>query len=253
MAIEYETLVTGSLAGQIAEKIREAIMDGRLKADDQLPTEEELAESFKVSRPTIREALKRLAAQNLVRSRRGPTGGTFVNRPSHQEIGAALASSAMLLVSLGELGLAEIIEARLELETICCRFASERRNEANLAAMQAELEHQRNPELSDSDFCASDVRFHRALVDATQNAVLQFLMFAVIEALQPVANLVVFRYRNRHQVVNQHEQIYKAIHSRDADEAIKILTEQMTNLREQYEQAQEWRQRRDESQSLSGW
>lgn len=245
MAIEYEALVTGSLAGQIAEKIREAIIEGRLKADDQLPTEGELAESFKVSRPTIREALKRLAAQNLIRSRRGPTGGTFVNRPSYEELGAALASSAMLLVSLGELGLAEIIEARLELETVCCRFASERRNETNLAAMAAELEVQRSPELSDAGFCTSDVRFHRALADSTQNAVLQFIMFAVIEALQPVANLVVFRYRNRHQVVSQHEQIYQAIKAQDAGEAVKVLTEQMMNLREQYEQAQEWRQQRE--------
>lgn len=247
MAIEYETLVTGSLAGQIAEKIREAIVGGRLKADDQLPTEEELAESFKVSRPTIREALKRLAAQNLIRSRRGPTGGTFVNRPSHEELGAALATSAMLLASLGELGLSEIIEARLELEAVCCRFASIRRKESELVAMAAEIELQKGPGMSDADFCASDVRFHRALVDSTQNSILQFIMFAVIEALQPVANLVVFRYRNRHQVVSQHEQIYMAIKAQNADEAVRVLTEQMMNLREQYEQAQEWQQRREAS------
>ena len=53
--VSYAPLVTAGLAKQIAEQIREAITDGTLKADDQLPTEEELARQFRVSRPTIRE------------------------------------------------------------------------------------------------------------------------------------------------------------------------------------------------------
>ena len=80
--LNYEPVVNVSLAKQISERILESITDGTLKADDQLPTEEVLASQFQVSRPTIREALKRLAAQSLIRSRRGPSGGTFVNRPS---------------------------------------------------------------------------------------------------------------------------------------------------------------------------
>jgi DNA-binding transcriptional MocR family regulator len=61
MAINFQPLVAESLAKQIAENIRSSILDGSLKVDDQLPTEEVLAEKFNVSRPTIREALKRLA------------------------------------------------------------------------------------------------------------------------------------------------------------------------------------------------
>ena len=67
MAIQYQPIVTKSVSKQIAEQIRESIVDGRLQADDRLPTEAELARQFGVSRPTVREALKRLAAQNLIR------------------------------------------------------------------------------------------------------------------------------------------------------------------------------------------
>ena len=105
MSITYEPIVTASIAKQIAEQIRESIMDGRLKADDRLPTEHELAKQFEVSRPTIREALKRLAAQNLIRSRRGPSGGTFVNRPSEEEVRSNLTTTMTLLISLGEFDL----------------------------------------------------------------------------------------------------------------------------------------------------
>ena len=50
-----------------------------------LPSETELCEHFNVSRSTVREALKRLAAQNLIRTQRGATGGAFVNRLSYDQ------------------------------------------------------------------------------------------------------------------------------------------------------------------------
>ena len=66
-----------SLSIQIAEAIRNAIISGDLIVDERLPSEAELAEQFAVSRPTVREALKRLAAQSLIRTQRGATGGAF--------------------------------------------------------------------------------------------------------------------------------------------------------------------------------
>jgi GntR family transcriptional repressor for pyruvate dehydrogenase complex len=246
MAINFQPPVTESLAKQISENIRSAIMDGSLKVDDQLPTEEILAKKFKVSRPTIREALKRLAAQNLIRSRRGPTGGTFVNRPSQEELRSSMTGAAMLMVSMGEFSLSEIAEARRELELPCCRLAAERREDTHLQAMAAEIETQKDPATTDEEFCASDVRFHRALVDATGNPVMQFVMFAVIEALQPATNLVIFRFREREKILAQHELIYSAIKGQNADVAAKALAEQMNYLCEQYAEAQEWRRDRDQ-------
>lgn len=246
MAINYQPLVAESLANQIAENIRSAIVEGNLKVDDQLPTEEILAEKYNVSRPTIREALKRLAAQNLIRTRRGPSGGTFVNRPSQEDLRSSLTGAAMLMVSMGEFSLSEIAEARRELELICCRLAAENREEAHLLAMAKEIEKQKDPDVSDVDFCASDVRFHRALVDATRNPVLQFVMFSVIEALQPATNLVIFRFREREKILNQHERIYESIKAGKAGPAENALAEQMNYLCDQYAQAQEWRRQRDE-------
>ena len=232
MAIKFEPLVTESLAKQIAENIREAIVKGSLKVDERLPTEEELAARFEVSRPTIREALKRLAAQHLIRSRRGPTGGTFVNRPSQDEIRLNLTNAMTLLVGMGEFNLADIAETRQGLETLCCRLAAERRTDAHLVALVVELDIQRDPALSDVDFCASDVRFHRVLADATDNALLKFIVLTVIDALQPVANMVVYQFRERQRLVSQHESILAALQARDADSAIAALNEQIADLGE---------------------
>jgi len=244
MAIQYQPIVTESVSKRIAEKIRESIVDGRLEADDRLPTEEELARQFEVSRPTIREALKRLAAQNLIRSRRGPTGGTFVNRPTHDEIGAHLTTATTLMVTLGEFDLTDIAEARLELESLCVRLAAERREDSHLARMAEEIERQRDPAISDEAFCASDVGFHRALVDASRNPVLQFVMFAVIEALQPLENMIIFRFRERERIVEQHERILAALRAQDAAAAADAVSAQMTYLRAQFDQAKDSRRKR---------
>ena len=238
MSITFEPVVATSITRQIAEQIRQSILDGRLKADDRLPTEHELAEQFNVSRPTIREALKRLAAQNLIRSRRGPAGGTFVKRPTQEEARANLTTATTLMVTLGEFDLTDIAEARHELELMCGRLAAERREQGHLDQMKDEIEVQKQDGLSDEEFCASDVRFHRALVDATGNRVLQFIMHTVIEALQPVENMIIFRFRDREMTIRQHRKILKAIRSGDVERAEKAVTGQMVYLTEQFARAQ---------------
>ncbi len=245
MSVQYKPVVTKSAAKQIAEQIRESIVDGRLKADDRLPTEYELAEQFHVSRPTIREALKRLAAQNLIRSRRGPAGGTFINKPSQEEVQSHLTTAVTLLVTLGEFDLSEIAEARHELEILCGRLAAERRGEQHLARMKEEIVYQKSNKISDEEFCASDIRFHRALIDSAKNPVLGFVMFAVIEALQPVENMVIFKFLDRGKIIRQHERIYAAIKAGDPERTEKAITEQMNYLREQFARAQDARSKRD--------
>lgn len=247
MALEFKLLIAESLAKQIAEKIRVAILSGDLEINARLPTEQELAQRFKVSRPTIREALKRLAAQNLIRSRRGPTGGSFVCRPSAEELQSSLMAATTLLVSLGEFSLVEVAEARAQLERMCSRVAAERRDQSHLARMAEEIAIQKSGRLTDQEFCASDVRFHRALVDSTGNAIFRFIMFTVIEALQPISNMVITHFRDRGKIVRQHERIYRAICASDPEAAEAAVVAQMRYLRRKYQEAQAWRQRRDET------
>lgn len=241
MSFEVEPVNRSSLSSQIADQLQEAILDGTLKADDRLPTEEELSKRYQVSRPTIREALKRLAAKNLVRSKRGPTGGTFVTKPSVTQLSDSLTSAATMLVSLKEVDLDEINAARLELETTCCRLAAEERTDAQLTAMAEELERQRDDQITAEDFCASDVRFHRIIADASGNRMLSFVMYAVIEALQPVSNMISYRFRERAVIVDQHNRLLEALRERDANTACAVLREQIEYLAARHQDAQAWR------------
>lgn len=244
MQRQLPTVVTASVAKQISEQIREAIVSGRLQVGQRLPTEDELAQTYGVSRPTIREALKRLAAQHLVRSRRGPLGGNFVAEPDPALFAASLTGTATMLVSLGVFNFAEIARARFEMEASCCQLAAENWQTQHIQAMEEALASSCDPSISDEDFCAADVRFHRAIVDATCNAPLRFMMYAVVEALLPITNLVTFRVRERKAIIGYHERILSGIRRRKPRAAIESLRELIDYLENLYGQSSAMREAR---------
>lgn len=242
--VGYEHIVTASAAKQIAEHIRSAILEGRLKSEERLPTEEELAVRYGVSRPTVREALKRLAAQNLISSKRGPSGGTFVNSLTLEDIAQNVTSAATLLVTIGGLKMTEIAEARIELEGLCCDLAVRHLTGETIAALHEALDEQRNPALTDEEFCASDVRFHRLIVEATRNTMLRFVMYALIEALVPVTNMVIVYVRDRSAIIAHHENMLAALERRDAAAMREHLRLLVGYLLESWSQARKERKRR---------
>jgi DNA-binding FadR family transcriptional regulator len=235
--LEIGPINKSSLSKQVADQLQEAILEGTLKADDRLPTEDELAQRFQVSRPTIREALKRLAAKNLIRSRRGPTGGSFVNHLGKNELSEHLTTASTLFVSMNQVSLDEISATRLEMESYCFRLASQHRTDEDIELLRQHLTHQKNRNISPEEFCAADVRFHRAIADASHNKMLSFIMYTLIEALQPVSNMIAYRFRERDIITSQHERIFNAIHDQDANLACAILAEQIDYLQQLHEDA----------------
>ncbi len=213
------------LPAQIAKALRDAILSGELTVDDRLPSEADLAEKFDVSRPTVREALKRLAAQSLIRTERGAFGGAFVRRLSYSEAQDAHATTSTLLLSINEVDFEVACEARYAMEKSCTVLASERRTDDDIAAMRAEIYRQQQPRLSDESFCASDVALHRALVNATSNPVLSYQLAGAVEAMQPLMNMITFSARSREHIVTIHTKLTDAIEARDAGAADQALAE----------------------------
>ncbi len=211
------------LSAQIAKAIRDAIVAGDLIVDERLPSEAELAEQFEVSRATVREALKRLAAQSLIRTQRGAFGGAFVNRLSFEEAYGQQITTSTLLLSMNEVSFDTACEARYALERACAPLCAQRRTADHLATMRAEIHRQGQQGLSDEAFCASDVAFHRALVDGAGNPVLSYQLAGAVEAMQPLMNMITFTARNRSEIIALHTGIADALEARDGAEAERVL------------------------------
>ncbi len=205
------------LSAQIAANIRDAIVSGALIVDERLPSEAEMALHFDVSRATVREALKRLAAQSLIRTQRGATGGAFVNRISFEAAQEQQITTSILLLSMNAVSFETACEARYALERACAPLAAKRRKNIHINAMRAELDVLKAPDLTDEGFCASDVAFHRALVDAACNPVLSYQLAGAVEAMQPLMNMITFTARDRARIIAIHTTIVDAAEDHDAD------------------------------------
>ena len=213
------------LSAKIAKNIRDAIISGALIVDERLPSEADLSGQFNVSRPTVREALKRLAAQSLIRTQRGATGGAFVNRISFQDAYPQQITTSTLLLSMNDVSFDVACEARYTLERACASLSAARRTPDQLASMRTEIFRQSQPALSDEAFCASDVAFHRALVDGAGNPVLSYQLAGAVEAMQPLMNMITFTARSRAAIIDLHSQIADALEASDAPCVEACLTE----------------------------
>lgn len=158
----------------VAADIRARILSGEL--DEGLPTEMVLLEEFSVSRPTLREALRILETEGLVRTRRGKQGGAVVSRPT---VDTAAYHLGLVLQSVGA-DLNDLATARHLLEPLCVSLAAQRDDREKVAAELEELVDESKELMGDgAAFTASLLRFHEQLVKSCQNQTLQILVGTV--------------------------------------------------------------------------
>ncbi|TFL18679.1 FadR/GntR family transcriptional regulator [Jannaschia formosa] len=212
------------LSTDISDRLAARIASGDLVADDRLPSEAELAVQFDCSRATVREALKRLAARNLIRTRRGNAGGAFVNRLTFEAAVEAHVATSTLLLSMNAVDFETAAEARFALERACVDLACRNHAPEDLSAMRAALDLLTQP-CDDVAFCAADVAFHRAFVDAARNPVLSYQLAGAVEAMQPLMNMITFADRDRTGIAALYRRLANAVRARDAGEARHVLTE----------------------------
>lgn len=158
----------------VAADIRARILSGEL--DEGLPTEMVLLDEFSVSRPTLREALRILETEGLVRTRRGKQGGAVVSRPT---VDTAAYHLGLVLQSV-HVDLKDLANARHLLEPLCVSLAAQRPDREKVAADLEALVDESEELIGDgAAFTASLLRFHEALVKACQNETLQILVGTV--------------------------------------------------------------------------
>ncbi len=219
-----------SAAVQIADQLRAAIADGSLSPGDRLPPEVQLAEEYGVSRGTVREAVRLLAAEHLVASTRGANGGTFVQLPEADAVAEQVGHLIALWLRAGDVSLAEVSHARSVLERECVRLAALNRTENLLAAIRWPVEESRNPSLGLDEWLATDIEFHTAISKAAANRILELAMTAV-HLVRPVTNTVLLPELERGPVVDHHWAMYEAIRDRDPDGAVRAFDEHAAYLR----------------------
>ncbi len=216
----------------IVEQVERAIRNGDLLPGDRLPSERDLMTQFALSRSTIREALRVLESNGLVRSRPGDQRGVEVLAFSTR----ALSQSIHSLVQLERLTLPDLIFFRMLVEGTLAGLAAGFRTEANLQTLKDSIDAMRSAAWTTADaYSEADVAFHEIISEIAGNQLL-IVCNGVVRA--SVHNLIAERIasgaRKQEQMleaVQRHEVLYDAIRTGDAQLATRVSR---TNLFEYY-------------------
>jgi len=209
---------------QITSAIRERVLDGSLSPGTRLPTEDELAQRFGVSRPTIRLAMRRLQDLGVITSERGRTGGHRISDPSQSQLVNHV--DGFITVALGghQLTYEHLLDVRRGLDLLAASSAATEADEghrAELTSLGAQLAAPRIAQGSVEAALDLDLTVHHSLARASRNPLLLGLYSAILFAFRRsgfAASL-----SDPHRVLVHLDEVIDAVLVGDADGAAAAM------------------------------
>ncbi|MGE0100548.1 MAG: FadR/GntR family transcriptional regulator [Hydrogenophaga sp.] len=217
-----------NLSAPLRETILEQLQAGQWRAGDRLPTERELADTFAVSRTTVRKALAELKQQGLIEQTVG--SGTFVTEQAGARLGRRVQQDSSQHTSP-----ADLMEARLALEPAIIELAIRNANAADLQRMDACCDQAEAADTLEA-FEHWDAELHQAIADAAHNSFVGnvFSLMKTVRAQGDWGQLkkksVTPERRLAYQA--QHRQIVSALRDRDAARARELTLEHLLHVRQ---------------------
>ena len=176
MAIQK--VVKSSVSQQVFDQLRQQILSGSWKPGDKLPSENELAAQFGVSRVTVRNALQKLSGLGLLETRFGE--GSFIRGP---EAGAAL-NQLVPMLYLGRETLRDILTFRRMVEGPICEIACRRATDGEIEQLRQLLGRMERAEADLAAFARLDSQFHELLARLTRSRMMQQIYQIIDDAIQ---------------------------------------------------------------------
>ncbi|GAB3257906.1 FadR/GntR family transcriptional regulator [Kineosporia babensis] len=216
---------------RVAGELRQMIVDGELQPGDRLPSEGELTARMRISRGTLREALRVLSAQKLLTSSRGVNGGTFVAEPSPDDVVEHLETSLTLL-SRSRVTSAHLLEMRSQLEVPAAELAARRRSEEDLHQLEQSVAGMN--EAGDPSVAHLNSHFHLLLLRAAGNPVLEMMATPVFTVLRERFHRVEPGEEFWLRVAAEHAEIVAHVRDRNSRGARRAMRSHLSGLRDTY-------------------
>jgi GntR family transcriptional regulator, transcriptional repressor for pyruvate dehydrogenase complex len=209
-----------SVPDHVFDQLREAILTGRYRPGERLPTQRALAADLEVNLASVREALKRLEQLRLVEVRHGDATRVLDWRRSGGLEALVLHGGA---TALGD----DLFEARRLLLVEAARLAAVRRSEQQAQSLR-ELAVAVQVASEDATALLADWAFMAALVEAAGNLVFQLIMNSVRELYLPHAQAFAPLVSHRDELAGQYMAAARAVSDGDADGAASAIDQLAT-------------------------
>ncbi len=216
------------LSSRIAEQLQALIAERRLKEADRLPSEADLARLLRVSRPSLREALKTLAAVGLVEIRHGR--GTYVKS---EDVDRALNRATSAWFSGRGTG-RHLIEIRQLLEPSAAAWAAERATPGERRALAEVVSRMQAVQPDDPTLVETlerlDTELHHRIAVATHNPLLVRVMRSLMDLLSESRKRSLRIPGQGLKSVRYHQAIARAINRTDPQAAARAMREHLEDV-----------------------
>lgn len=216
------------VAEQVAREILRVIQRDGLQPGSTLPSEAVMLERFNIGRGSLREALRILEVNGLVIIKTGPGGGPIVAASTPASFGQ------MWTLHLQSIGATyrELLDTRIEYESMLARRAAERVDADKAAAIKATLEESEELPADDMQYATVTTGFHSVVCASGDNAVMALATNAIQSIWSRRVTTVLFAPEDRPLVHQQHRDIAKAIERGNGRKAEQLMREHMDHYRE---------------------
>ena len=223
-------LRSASLGEQLAGRIGQLIESGEFVEGGRLPSENDLAERFGVSRPIIREALSRMRSLGVISSRRG--SGSYVKSREAAEPIAPVETPFGPLNSLTQVK--KCFQFRATIEGDAAYFAAQNRNKESLDRMQAALERLEAAVVGRQIGISPDYDFHVTIARASGNEFFETIMRQLQTPIEFTINLarslsLTRTVEHMMTIQGEHVAIFNAIEAGDGETARRVMRSHLDN------------------------
>ena len=220
--MDIEPVKSVRIYEDIVRQVRALIADGHLKSGDRLPPERDLAQRFRVSRTSVREALRSLQSRGLIDIRAGE--GAFVRDVSVETLIEPL---ALVILPYRE-AVGELFEARRLLEPSIAALAARRATREELAEMERILAEQAREVARGRTGMAQDSALHAAIAQSAHNRAIVRIVSALVDLLAQSREESLHTPGRPTRSHQDHRRILKAIRRRDEAGARRAMLEHLT-------------------------
>lgn len=228
--MRFKPVTTRRTFEEALEQIVEAIRAGDLRAGDRLDSERTLAAQMRISRPTVREAIRVLSEAGVIDVRPGPGGGMFVR----SEIIPRDLLERRLELRLNEV--AGVLEARRLLEPRVAQLAGLYATDEDLDALQRIVDLQRDCRDDHDSALQLDHRFHLTIARATKNTTVVSMMRLLLERLEIARDMTPRAPHDPDREIAIHQDTLDAIKSGDPDRIEAAMDEHVSYLERIWEE-----------------
>ena len=208
----------------VVAQIRALIDDGRLKQGDQLPTERELSETFRVSRATIREAIRTLESAKLVQSRQGD--GTYVLASSEETLVQTLA--AVLFNEKDTIY--DIFYVRKIIEPHVAELAAENATPGEIKELATLIMEHEESIAEGKSVMKYDSAFHGLLARMSKNPIMERLLSALVDLFEQTRGEYLQNNERAKKSFIGHHEVFTAIKSRDCTAARRAMSRHLEKV-----------------------